>query len=80
MRDQALPLLPLSPLALPPPRPCHPLLVVLSVDTYNSSFWIGLDQLCCKLTAWNYRYHRVNFFQKLAPSYAFLVLRKPERR
>ena len=47
------------------------------IDTYNSRFWTGLDQLCCRLTAWNYRYHRVNAFQKFAPSYAFLVLRKP---
>jgi hypothetical protein len=47
------------------------------VDTYNSKFWTGLDQLCCRLTAWNYRYHRTNWLQKLAPSYVFLVLRKP---
>lgn len=50
------------------------------VDTYNSRFWIALDQMMCKLTIWNYRYHRVNLFQKLAPSYAFLVLRKPGTR
>lgn len=48
------------------------------IDTYNSKFWTGLDQLCCRLTAWNYRYHRTNWFQKLAPSYVFLVLRKPK--
>jgi SAM-dependent methyltransferase len=48
------------------------------IDTYNSKFWTGLDRLCCKLTDWNYHYHRVNWFQKLAPSYVFLVLRKPE--
>ena len=47
------------------------------IDTYNSKIWTGLDNLCCRLTAWNYRYHRVNWFQKLAPSYVFLVLRKP---
>ncbi len=47
------------------------------IDIYNSKFWTGLDRLCCKLTDWNYRYHRVNWFQKLAPSYVFLVLRKP---
>ena len=47
------------------------------IDTYNSKFWTGLDRLCCKLTDWNYRYHRVNWFQKFAPSYVFLVLRKP---
>jgi SAM-dependent methyltransferase len=47
-----------------------------SIDTYNSRFWTGLDLLCCKLTDWNYRYYRANWFQKLAPSYVFLVLRK----
>lgn len=49
------------------------------VDTYNSRFWIGLDRLCCQLTDWNYRYHRTHWFQKFAPSYEFLVLRKPCR-
>ena len=49
----------------------------LGIDTYNSIFWTAFDILCCKLTDWNYRYHRVNWFQKLAPSYVFLVLRKP---
>jgi len=52
----------------------------LGIDTYNSRFWTSLDRLCCRLTDWNYRYHRVNFFQKLAPSYAFLVLCKPAAR
>lgn len=47
------------------------------IDTYNSAFWTGLDQLLCRLMLWNYRYHRTGFFQKLAPSYIFLVLRKP---
>jgi SAM-dependent methyltransferase len=50
------------------------------IDIYNSNFWTGLDRLCCKLTDWNYRYHRVNWFQKFAPSYVFLVLRKPSNR
>jgi SAM-dependent methyltransferase len=50
------------------------------IDTYNSRFWTGLDWLCCKLTGWNYRYHRHGWFQKLAPSYAFLILQKPESR
>jgi SAM-dependent methyltransferase len=49
------------------------------IDTYNSPFWTGLDRLCCRLTRWNYHYHRTGFFQKLAPSYVFLVLRKPRR-
>ena len=49
------------------------------IDTYNSKFWTGLDRLCCQLTDWNYRYHRLNWFQKLAPSYTFLVLRKPNK-
>jgi len=48
------------------------------IDTYNSAFWTGLDRLCCLATGWNYRYHRTTFFQKLAPSYVFLVLRKPK--
>jgi len=47
------------------------------VDTYNSAFWTKFDHLCCALTNWNYRYHRTGFFQRLAPSYVFLVLRKP---
>jgi ubiquinone/menaquinone biosynthesis C-methylase UbiE len=49
------------------------------IDTYNSAFWTKLDRLCCTLTNWNYRYHRTSFFQKLAPSYVFLVLRKPQK-
>jgi SAM-dependent methyltransferase len=48
------------------------------IDTYNSKFWTGLDRVCCQLTDWNYRYHRVNWLQKFAPSYVFLVLRKPK--
>ena len=48
------------------------------IDTYNSKFWTGLDRLCCRLTDWNYRYHRTRWFQKFAPSYIFLVLRKPK--
>src|SRR5712671_1852002 len=36
------------------------------IDTYNSKFWTWLDRLCCQLTDWNYRYHRLNWFQKLA--------------
>ena len=47
------------------------------IDTYNSRLWTGMDRLCCRLTDWNYRYHRPGWFQKLAPSYAFLVLQKP---
>jgi ubiquinone/menaquinone biosynthesis C-methylase UbiE len=47
------------------------------IDTYNSNFWTGVDQLFCKLTDWNYRYHREHWFRKFAPSYVFLVLRKP---
>ena len=47
------------------------------VDTYNSKFWTSLDQFFCKLTGWNYRYHRTRWHQKLAPSYVFFVLRKP---
>jgi len=50
------------------------------IDIYNSKFWTRLDRLCCKLTDWNYRYHRLNWFQKLAPSYVFLVLRKSTGR
>ena len=47
------------------------------IDTYNSAFWTKLDRLCCVLTDWNYHYHRTKFFHRLAPSYVFLVLRKP---
>lgn len=47
------------------------------VDTYNSRFWTSIDQFFCKITDWNYRYHRTHWHQKLAPSYVFLVLRKP---
>ena len=48
------------------------------VDTYNSKFWTFVDQLLCALTNWNYRYHRTHWYEKLAPSYVFLVLRKPK--
>jgi len=47
------------------------------VDLYNSGFWTGLDRWLCRLMDWNYRYHRRNWFHRLAPSYAFLVLKKP---
>jgi SAM-dependent methyltransferase len=47
------------------------------LDTYNSAFWTKLDRLACVLTDWNYRYHRTSFFQRLAPSYVFLIARKP---
>jgi SAM-dependent methyltransferase len=47
------------------------------VDTYNSAFWTRLDRLACVLTDWNYRYHRTSSFQRLAPSYVFLIARKP---
>jgi SAM-dependent methyltransferase len=46
------------------------------LDTYNSAFWTKLDRLFSFLTDWNYRYHRTSFFQRFAPSYIFLVLRK----
>ena len=49
------------------------------IDTYNSKFWTGLDHLCCRLTDCNYHYHRAQWFQKFAPTYVFLVLRKPAR-
>jgi SAM-dependent methyltransferase len=48
------------------------------VDIYNSKFWTAFDRICCKLTDWNYRYHRTHWLQKFAPSYVFLVLRKPQ--
>lgn len=48
------------------------------VDTYNSRFWTTVDQICCGLSGWNYRYHRTGWFQKLAPSYVFWVLQKSE--
>jgi len=50
------------------------------IDTYNSKFWTTLDRLCCRLTDWNYHYHRARWHQKFAPTYAFLVLRKPAGR
>ena len=50
------------------------------IDTYNSKFWTGLDRLCCRLTDWNYRYHRRGWLQKLAPSYIFLIVQKPKSR
>jgi SAM-dependent methyltransferase len=52
----------------------------MGIDTYNSKFWTGLDRLCCKLTDWNYRYHRHGWLQKLAPSYVFLIVQKPKSR
>lgn len=48
------------------------------VDIYNSRFWIFLDQLLCRLSDWNYRYHRTSWHHKLAPSYTFLVCEKLE--
>jgi hypothetical protein len=49
---------------------------MLHVDAYNSFVLTRLDSMICKLFAWNYRYHRTNIFQKLAPRSIFIVLRK----
>ncbi|NBR68981.1 MAG: hypothetical protein EBT69_02190 [Verrucomicrobia bacterium] len=50
----------------------------LGVDTYNSKFWVWIDQIACKCSSWNYRYYRKRWVEKLAPSYAFFVCRKPD--
>ena len=48
------------------------------VDTYNSKFWVWIDQVACQCLGWNYRYYRRRWLEKLAPSYAFFVCRKPD--
>jgi SAM-dependent methyltransferase len=43
---------------------------------HNSSIYQKTDKIVSKLLSWNYKYHRKNTFQKIAPSSIILVLRK----
>lgn len=43
---------------------------------YNSRWAVLLDSLLSRLTYWNSRYHRVGFFQKIAPTCVYMVLEK----
>lgn len=43
---------------------------------YNSKLVQRLDSVFSKMLAWNYRYHRLNLIQKIAPNSIFLVLKK----
>lgn len=46
---------------------------------YNSAAAVYADDILSRLFAWNDRYHCVNPFQKLKPTAAAFVLRKPEK-
>jgi SAM-dependent methyltransferase len=43
---------------------------------FNSNLVQKIDSFFSKLLFWNYRYHRINWFQKISPSSVFLVLNK----
>jgi len=38
---------------------------------------LGLDALFCRAFSWNRRYHATSKLQKLRPTEAYFVLRKP---
>ncbi|HTU65467.1 MAG TPA: class I SAM-dependent methyltransferase [Steroidobacteraceae bacterium] len=46
-------------------------------DPYNSPLAAWTDALACRLVSWNLHYHARTLFQKLRPTSAFLVARKP---
>jgi SAM-dependent methyltransferase len=48
----------------------------LSKFPYNNKLLIRLDSIFSSLMSWNYVYHRVTLFQKLAPRSMYFVLRK----
>jgi len=50
----------------------------LRKDVYNSRSATLLDAFLSRLFAWNLRYHARNALQKLRPTSAFYVLKKPE--
>lgn len=47
---------------------------------YNSSLAVMLDIMFCRLTKWNYRYHRQTVLERFAPSSVFWVLTKSSSR
>jgi SAM-dependent methyltransferase len=46
-------------------------------DVYNSSAVTSVDALLSSMFKWNVRYHATTMFDKLRPTSAFFVLRKP---
>jgi SAM-dependent methyltransferase len=51
--------------------------LLLRRQPYNSYLAVRLDKILSSGFAWNYRYHPVTVFQKLAPSLVSYVLQKP---
>jgi SAM-dependent methyltransferase len=49
----------------------------LRQSIYNSKFIVGVDQVICRLFAWNHVYHASNAFEKLRPQSVFYVLTRP---
>jgi ubiquinone/menaquinone biosynthesis C-methylase UbiE len=43
---------------------------------YDSKIIQRIDKVFSKLLSWNYRYHRISFFEKISPASIFLVLKK----
>ncbi len=48
--------------------------VFLKTHPYNSYVAVMFDKLCSRCFAWNYRYHPMNVFEKLTPTFASLVI------
>lgn len=46
----------------------------IGVVPYNNLAFTMMDSLFGRMFSWNLKYHRTNFFEKLAPSSAFYVL------
>jgi SAM-dependent methyltransferase len=48
----------------------------IGIAAYNSSILTIADALFSKAFSWNIKYHRIKFYEKLAPAAAFYVLEK----
>jgi SAM-dependent methyltransferase len=58
-------------------RPLQRLWKRLGRSAYDDAFATRLDQRLCALLAWNLRYHRTRWYQKLGPTSLTLVLARP---
>jgi len=49
----------------------------LRADTYNTPWLVRLDEIASRAFAWNRRYHARRWYEKLRPTAAFVVARRP---
>lgn len=49
---------------------------LLHVNIWNFKVLLRLDAFLCKLFSWNYKYHRMKFSDRFAPSNVFFVFKK----